>query len=66
MLLTPAELVQITGYRRPRDQVAWVRDRYGIPAHLNAAGEAVVLRAHLEAASRPMQVKVVKQVRRIA
>lgn len=65
MLLTAEELVQITGYRRPRDQVAWMRDRYGIPAYVNAAGEPVVLKAHLLAASRPQQIKVVRQVRQV-
>lgn len=65
MLLTDEELVRITGYRRARNQVAWVRDHYDIPAHLNAAGEPVVLKSHLEAANRPMQVKVVRQVRKV-
>jgi hypothetical protein len=53
MLLKPEELVDITGYRRPKDQVAWIREKYGIPAHVNAANEAIVVRAHLEAASSP-------------
>jgi len=67
MLLSPSELVAITGYRRARDQIAWIRDHYGIVAHLNAQGEAVVLRAHLEAASRPVAAKAqVRTVRRAA
>ena len=48
LLLTVDELVAITGYRRPRDQVAWISEHYAIRAFVNAAGEAVVLRAHLE------------------
>lgn len=52
MLLSPSELVAITGYRRARDQIAWIRDHYGINAYVNAQGEAVVLRAHLEAATK--------------
>jgi hypothetical protein len=55
MLLKPEELVAITGYRRPKDQVAWIREKYGIPAHVNAANEAIVVRAHLEGANKPVQ-----------
>jgi hypothetical protein len=51
LLLSPDELVAITGYRRPRDQVAWVAEHYAVRAFVNAAGEAVVLRAHIEAAT---------------
>jgi hypothetical protein len=65
MLLTQVELVMVTGYRRPRDQVAWIRDHYGIPAYVNASGEPVVLRAHLESATRPPQAKAVRQVRKV-
>jgi hypothetical protein len=65
LLLTSEELVAITGYRRARDQVAWIRDHYGIFAHVNAVGEAVVLRAHLQAANVPTQtVRSVRQVRK--
>lgn len=67
MLISPAELLAITGYRRARDQIAWIRDHYGINAYVNAQGEAVVLRAHLEAASRPVAAKAqVRTVRRVA
>jgi hypothetical protein len=55
MFLTLAELVELTGYKRARDQAAYVREHYGIHAVVNAAGECVVVRAHLEAASRPAQ-----------
>lgn len=51
LLLSPQELVAITGYRRPRDQVAWIVEHYAVRAFVNAAGEAVVLRAHIEAAT---------------
>lgn len=54
-LMSEAELERITGYRRPRDQVAWIREHYSVPAHVNAANEAVVFRAHLEAARTPEQ-----------
>jgi len=50
LLLTPEELLAVSGYRRARDQVAWICEHYGIRAYVNAAGEAVVLRAHLEQA----------------
>ena len=55
LLLTTDELVAITGYRRPRDQVAWIAEHYAIRAHVNAANEAVIVRAHLEAAREPME-----------
>lgn len=67
LLLTPNELIAITGYRRPRDQVAWVAKHYAIRAFVNAAGEAIVLRAHLEAAAArevvPDRVPRVRMVR---
>lgn len=65
ILLTQPELAAITGYKRARDQVAWVREKYGIVAHVNAANEAVVLRAHLEAARLPSKPseKAVRKVR---
>ena len=68
LLLTQAELVAVTGYRRPSDQVAWVTEHYGIRAYVNAANEAVVVRAHLEAAQQPPpkqgRVRTVREVPR--
>ncbi len=55
LILTPDELVAITGYRRPRDQVAWMTEHYAIRAYVNAANEAVVVRTHLEAAREPVE-----------
>jgi hypothetical protein len=66
LMLTPAELVALSGYRRPRDQVAWITEHYGIRAYVNAANEAVVIRAHLEAALQPpanaRRVRTVREV----
>ena len=68
LLLTPDELVAITGYRRPRDQVAWMTEHYAIRAYVNAANEAVVVRAHLEAArepaGKPRRVRLVREAAR--
>ena len=67
LLLTPDELIAITGYRRPRDQIAWITRHYAIPAYVNMANAAVVVRAHLEAAQRPVEkprdVRLVREVR---
>lgn len=65
--LSPHELVRITGCRRAKDQAAYVREHYGCPAHVNAANECIVIRAHLEAAREPAQNRPsVRQVRRRA
>lgn len=68
LLLTPDELVGLSGYRRARDQVAWISEHYGIRAYVNAANEAVVIRAHLEAAMQPptkaSRVRTVREVPR--
>ena len=67
LLLTPEELVALSGYRRPRDQIAWVAEHYGIRAYVNAANEAVVIRAHLEAALHPSpEGRRVRTVRGVA
>jgi len=67
MKLSYEELVSISGYKRPRDQAACVRDRYGIPAYVNAANEAIVIRAHLESANTiPQNGKRVRTVRAAA
>ena len=68
LLLTFAELVALSGYRRARDQVAWIAEHYGIRAYVNAANEAVVVRAHLEATTQPpvnqRKVRTVREVPR--
>ena len=68
LLLTNDELVAITGYRRPRDQVAWITGHYAIGAYVNAANEAVVVRVHLESAHQPTEksrkVRLVREVAR--
>lgn len=67
LLLSSDELVALSGYRRPRDQVAWVTEHYGIRAYVNAANQAVVVRAHLETAQQPAaegrRVRTVREVR---
>lgn len=55
LTLTADELVNLTGFKRARNQVAWIREHYGIRAILNSLDEAIVVRAHLEAAARPEQ-----------
>jgi hypothetical protein len=47
MFLTSAELLEMTGYKRPSDQCRWLRDR-GWSFELSAARKPVVLRAHAE------------------
>ena len=41
MFLTPDELVTLTGYKRPADQVRWL-ERNGVPHWINAQGRPVV------------------------
>lgn len=41
MFLTPAQLVELTGYVKPSKQIEWLR-RNGVPHFVNAAGRAVV------------------------
>ena len=47
MFLTPDELVELTGYKRPSAQARWLRDRRW-RFELNAAGQPRVARAYLE------------------
>lgn len=54
-VLSDAELVALTGYKTARNQAAFVRDTYRIPAAVNAANECVVVRAHLLAAGIPVR-----------
>jgi hypothetical protein len=70
-VLSDAELVALTGYKTARNQAAWIRDSYRIPATVNGAGECVVVRAHLLAAGMPVrkerpQVLQVRKQRRLA
>jgi ABC-type enterobactin transport system permease subunit len=53
LTLTQAELVLVTGFKRPQDQVRFIRENYGIRAVVNGLNECIVVRAHLEAAARP-------------
>lgn len=43
MFLTPGDLVILTGYKRPADQVRWL-ERNAIPHFVNAQGRPVVRR----------------------
>jgi Domain of unknown function (DUF4224) len=56
-VLSDAELVALTGYKQARNQAAWIREMYRIPAAVNGAGECVVVRAHLLAAATPVSGK---------
>ena len=42
MIFEPAQIVNLTGYRKPSKQIEWLR-RNGIPYIVNAAGRPVVL-----------------------
>jgi hypothetical protein len=65
--LSPEELHEITGYKRPRDQAAYIRETYGVRAVLNAQDECVVIRAHLESATAAVYKDAPKsRVRRVA
>ena len=55
--LTVTELVRVTGCKRARDQAEWIRNHYGIPAHVNSANEAIVIRAHIEALREPAETR---------
>lgn len=48
LTLTPAELVDLTGYRMPAKQISWLQ-RNGIAHFVNAAGRPIVIRAIIEA-----------------
>lgn len=61
LCLTPAELHEVTGYRRGADQLAYFR-ALGIPAHRRPDGSVSVVKQHLlelrrladaQSASRP-------------
>jgi Domain of unknown function (DUF4224) len=43
LILTPYELEELTEYKRPADQVKWLRSK-GIPFFLGAKGNPKVLR----------------------
>ena len=46
MFLTPDELRELTGYRRPSSQIRWLRARR-VRHYVNGAGHPVVARAWL-------------------
>jgi hypothetical protein len=48
VFLTPADLEQLTGYKVPAKQAAWLEER-GWRFVRNAAGRVMVSRAHAEA-----------------
>lgn len=41
-MLTPEQIVQLTGYRRPSKQIEWLK-RNGVPYFVNAAGYPQVI-----------------------
>jgi hypothetical protein len=41
-MLTPDQMVQLTGYRKPSKQIEWLK-RNGVPYLVNAAGYPVVI-----------------------
>jgi len=45
LTLTEAEIFEITGYRRPTEQIGWFR-RLGVPAARRADGTVSVAREH--------------------
>lgn len=47
LFLESAELAQLTGCRRRKDQIAWLKAE-GYPHTLNKRGEILVLRAYIE------------------
>jgi hypothetical protein len=50
LLLTPEELVQLTGYRQRGRQVAWLRGQLKLAPILRADGMPLVTRVQVEAA----------------
>ena len=42
MIFEPAQIINLTGYRKPSKQIEWLR-KNGIPHIVNAAGRPVVL-----------------------
>jgi Domain of unknown function (DUF4224) len=56
LTLTEAEIFEVTGYRRPAEQMTWFRN-FGIPAARRADGTVSVARDHyLGHARRPSTV----------
>lgn len=52
LLLTPAELEQLTGYERPHEQLQELLRRGYHRAHRNRLGTVVLTRVHFEAVER--------------
>lgn len=52
--LTPAELVELTGYKRPLRQVQQLVDEYGITPFVSAKGRVLVTRDAVQMAQRRM------------
>lgn len=47
MLLTPEEIRDLTEYKRPHEQIRWLRE-HGYPFELGASGRPKVLRSEVE------------------
>lgn len=47
MIFEPAQIIDLTGYRKPSKQIEWLK-RHGIPHLVNAAGRPVVLQGSPE------------------
>ena len=52
LVLSHAELVQLTGYERPHEQLQELQRRGYHRAHRNRLGNVVLTRAHFEAVER--------------
>lgn len=52
LLLSPAELLELTGYERPHEQLQELLRRGYHRAHRNRLGTVVLTRAHFEAVER--------------
>lgn len=48
LFLTPAEKIELTGYRRKSAQIAWLK-RNRVPHFVNAGGDPVILRSTFDA-----------------
>lgn len=55
LILTPDELVALTGYRRPSDQLRELQRRGFGRARIGATGSVILERAHYEAVCRGQQ-----------
>lgn len=63
MFLTPEQLENLTGYRRPRAQLQWLR-AHGIEPYVSARGQVQVTQAVVEEAQRRASGLELQAVRR--